>query len=285
MQTVYLNGDIAKFGQKWETDCTNIRDIFKLIECQTPEFRKYLIEASEADVSYEIQRGKEVLESADELLLSLNNEDIIITEVPSGSKTGAGKVIAAIAITILLLYPPTSGPVATFLTGTKFGIEGATVLASIAANLAITGINQLLAPGPEVDAANENKGYLFSGATNTATQGMPVPLAYGELVIGGTPISVNFDNRPIAIGSYTNTDDDEGKVLIDYTGGEYIPPKADETTVTTTDDDDTTTDKTTAGGGGTTSDDGDNPDEREDQQIPEDKHDKFDDIKGSFKTR
>ena len=39
MQTVYLNGDIAKFGQKWETDCTNIRDIFKLIECQTPGFR------------------------------------------------------------------------------------------------------------------------------------------------------------------------------------------------------------------------------------------------------
>ena len=106
MQTVYLNGDIAKFGQKWETDCTNIRDIFKLIECQTPGFRKYLIEASEADVSYEIQRGEELLESIDELLLSLNNEDIIITEVPSGSKTGGGKLMAALAITCLLYTSP-----------------------------------------------------------------------------------------------------------------------------------------------------------------------------------
>ena len=288
MQTVYLNGDIAKFGAVWETDCRNIRDIFKLIECQNPSFRKYLIDATEANVFYEVKRGKEVLESADELLLSLNNEDIIITEVPSGSKSGGGKLIAAIALTVILLQPQLLGTgFAKFL---EMGILGSqvtvgTALAGITVSLGMQGINQLLAPGPEVDAANENKGYLFSGATNTAVQGMAVPLAYGELVIGGTPISVNFDNRPIAIGSYTNTDDDEGKVLIDYTGGEYIPPKADETTVTTTDDDDTTTDKTTAGGGGTTSDNADNPDERDDQQIPEDKQDKFDDIKGSFKTK
>ena len=132
---------------------------------------------------------------------------------------------------------------------------------AVATNLALKE-PQILAPGPEIDEAEENKGYLFSGATNNTVQGMPVPLAYGELVIGGTPISINYDTKPIVIGSYTNVDDDEGKVLIDYTGGEYIPPKADETTVTTTDDDDTTTDKTTAGGGGTTSDDGNNPDER-----------------------
>ena len=88
MQTVYLNGDIAKFGAVWQTNCRNIRDIFKLIECQTPGFRKYLIEATDADVSYEIKRGEEILEGFDELFLSLKDEDIIITEVPSGSKTG-----------------------------------------------------------------------------------------------------------------------------------------------------------------------------------------------------
>jgi len=227
MQTVYLNGDIAKFGQRWETDCTNIRDIFKLIECQTPGFRKYLIEASEADVSYEIQRGEELLESIDELLLSLNNEDIIITEVPSGSKTGAGKLIAAIGITILLLFPPTSGPVASFLAGAKFGIEGATLLASIAANLAITGINQLLAPGPEVDQAEENKGYLFSGPVNNIAQGMPVPVAYGELVIGGSPISVNYETRPIKFGTYTNDTSDDGKMPVNITPGTFPIPGPD----------------------------------------------------------
>lgn len=229
MQTVYLNGDIAKFGQKWETDCTNIRDIFKLIECQTPGFRKYLIEASEADVSYEIQRGEELLESIDELLLSLNNEDIIITEVPSGSKTGGGKLMAAIAITLLIIFPPggASGAFNAFLTGSKFGIEGATLLASVAANLAITGINQLLAPGPEVDTAEENKGYLFNGPVNNIAQGMPVPVAYGELVIGGSPISVNYETRPIKFGTYTNDTSDDGKMPVNITPGTFPIPGPD----------------------------------------------------------
>ena len=289
MQTVYLNGDIAKFGAVWETDCRNIRDIFKLIECQTPSFRKYLIDASEADVSYEIKRGEDFLEDTDDLLLSLNNEDIIITEVPSGSKTGGGKLIAAIALTVLILQPQLLGTAFTKFVGTKLvgDLTVGAVGLSIATNLALQGTAQLLAPGPEVDAADANKGYLFGGATNTAVQGMAVPLAYGELVVGGTPISINYDTKPIVIGSYTNAEDDEGKMLIDYTGGVYIPPKTDETTVTTSEDSDTTEEKTTttAGGGGTTSDDADDPDEDQDDIVPEDKQDKFDDTKGSWEQR
>ena len=230
MQTVYLNGDIAKFGQKWETDCANIRDIFKLIECQTPDFRRYLIEASEADVYYEIQRGKDFIESIDELFLSLNNEDIIITEVPSGSKTGGGKLMAAIALTVILLQPQLLG------TGfTKFlemGILGSkmtvgTALAGITVSLGMQGINQLLAPGPEVDAAEENKGYLFNGPVNNIAQGMPVPVAYGELVIGGSPISVNYETRPIKFGTYTNDTSDDGKMPVNITPGTFPIPGPD----------------------------------------------------------
>ena len=98
MQTVYLNGGLSQFGEKWTTECKDIASIFKLIECQTPGFRKYLTDAVEADVGFEIQRGSEFLENPEELLLSLNEEDIIITEVPSGSKSGGAKILAAIAI-------------------------------------------------------------------------------------------------------------------------------------------------------------------------------------------
>ena len=98
MQTVYLNGGLSQFGEKWTTECKDIASIFKLIECQTPGFRKYLTDAVEADVGFEIQRGSEFLENPEELLLSLNEEDIIITEVPSGSKSGGAKILAAIAL-------------------------------------------------------------------------------------------------------------------------------------------------------------------------------------------
>ena len=111
MQTVYLNGGIAQFGEKWNTNCNTIRDIFKLIECQTPGFRNYLIQAYESGVGFDIKRGSEFLQEPEELLLSLNNEDIIITEVPAGSKSGGAKILAAIVLAVA-----TAGA-SSFLTG------------------------------------------------------------------------------------------------------------------------------------------------------------------------
>ena len=120
MQKVKLVGEISKFGSDWETNCRDIRDIFKLIDCQTPGFRQHLVSAADAGISYEIQRGKDFLESPEELLLSISSEDVIITEVPSGSKTGAGKILAAAAIiTIMVLQPQL------FFTTTFQGVTGA----------------------------------------------------------------------------------------------------------------------------------------------------------------
>ena len=55
MQTVYLEGNLAKFGSKWETSCNTIGEILRLIECQTPGFRKHLIDAHEAGIEYQIK--------------------------------------------------------------------------------------------------------------------------------------------------------------------------------------------------------------------------------------
>ena len=76
MQKVKLVGEIAKFGSSWETNCTNISDIFKLIDCQTPGFRQHIIEGADSGVAYEIKRGEDFLENPEELLLSLNNESV-----------------------------------------------------------------------------------------------------------------------------------------------------------------------------------------------------------------
>lgn len=203
MQTVYLVGGIEKFGKKWNTKCNNIRDIFKLIECQRQGFRQYLIEASEADVGFEIKRGEEFLENPEELLLSgLGEEDIIITEVPSGSKGGAKKILAAIAIVAIVgLTGGFGGGWATTAAG-GFTTAGSIVL-GVATNLALAGISELLAPGPETDAG-QNEGYLFNGPINTTQQGLPIPVCYGELLIGGKPISVHYQGTPFQVTGYVN---------------------------------------------------------------------------------
>ena len=205
MQTVYLNGGIAQFGAKWSTNCANIGDVFKLIECQTPGFRKYLVDAAENNVGFEIQRGEEFLESEKELLLSLRDEDIIITEVPAGAKDGASKILAAVAI--LVVVGLTLGPMAggTFAEGLAagFGVGEAgaatawyvKAAAMVAVNLALQGVTQLLAPGPETDSDGENAAYLFDGPITNAPEGMAIPVLYGELIVGGRPVSIDYRER------------------------------------------------------------------------------------------
>jgi len=218
MQKVRLVGNIAKFGEVWETNCSNIRDIFRLIECQTTGFRKYLVEAAEANVDFAIQRGDEFLETPEELLLSLNDEDIIITEVPAGSKSGFGKILAAIALVVISFYVPGAASFSQVLAGASLGGLQSMVLL-VAANLALTGITQLMAPGPETDK-KENEGYLFNGPDNNIQQGVPIPVVYGELKVGGAPISVSF--KPASGG--TTGSHGRSTYAITVPGAEFIPP-------------------------------------------------------------
>ena len=238
MQTVYLNGGLSQFGEKWTTECKDIASIFKLIECQTPGFRKYLSEAVEADVGFEIQRGSEFLENPEELLLSLNEEDIIITEVPSGSKSGGAKILAAIAIVALLVINPglifSQVTTTATATGTSATIGGLNALGlavtSLAVNLAITGITQLLAPGPETEPDKKDS-YLFSGPSNNGRQGLPVPILYGELIVGGMPISAYYSNSrfiassgvtDLGMGVYTKTGQNGDLLLYNESLNEFI---------------------------------------------------------------
>jgi len=238
MQTVYLNGGLSQFGEKWTTQCKDIASIFKLIECQTPGFKKYLTDAAEADVGFEIQRGSEFLENPEEVLLSLNDEDIIITEVPSGSKSGGGKILAAIAIVALLVINPALVFSTVTQTGTATGVSASVgglnalglAAASVAVNLAITGITQLLAPGPETEPDKKDS-YLFSGPSNNGRQGLPVPILYGELIVGGMPISAYYSNSrfiassgvtDLGMGVYTKTGQDGDLLLYNESLNEFI---------------------------------------------------------------
>jgi len=205
MQTVYLNGGISQFGTKWSTNCANIRDIFKLIDCQTPGFRQYLVSAAENNVDFEIKRGEDILESGEELLLSLRDEDIVITEVPAGAKDGAGKVLAAIAIFTVIGLTGGSGFFANIQASMGFGSSstagslattfGYRAAAMIAVNLATMGVSQLMMPGPETDGTDVNDNYLFDGPVTNAPEGMAIPVLYGELIVGGRPVSVNYQEH------------------------------------------------------------------------------------------
>ena len=195
MQTVYLEGNLAKFGSKWETSCNNIGEILRLIECQTPGFRKHLIDAHEAGIEYQIKRGEELLDE-DELLLNLNDEDIGITELPAGAD-GVKKIFAAIVLVVLAFTTGGLTLGAGFSASIGFNVGTALLLAGT--SLAMMGISEMMMPDPSVDGMENNRNYLFSGPSNAVTQGQAVPLAYGELIVGGAPISLSYSRTPITV--------------------------------------------------------------------------------------
>jgi predicted phage tail protein len=132
----------------------------------------------------------------------MNKGDIMISPVPAGSKSGGAKILAAIVIAALIVTNPAgSGATLSLVEGGQLTTLGF-VAASVAVNLALTGIQQLMAPDPATDADQEQSylfngaeqnviEYLFNGAEQNVIEGDPVPILYGRLRVPGQP--VNFE--------------------------------------------------------------------------------------------
>ena len=72
----------------------------------------------------------------------------------------------------------------------------ADVLMNIAIAFVIQGISAILFPPPEpavqqMESQIDTSSYIFSSLKNTATQGFPIPLVYGELRVGSNIVSTN----------------------------------------------------------------------------------------------
>ena len=72
-------------------------------------------------------------------------------------------------------------------------VTGQPALMMAGAAMAIGGAVMMLSPQPSAaesaDSANNRSSYAFNGPVNTEAQGNPVPLLYGELIVGSAVIS------------------------------------------------------------------------------------------------
>lgn len=212
MRNVYLQGELgSKFGNKFRVNTNNYQEIFKCISANRPEFIPYLKKCEQQDIGFIIETaGKEV--NQENLLFPVKEGDVTISIAPAGSKSGIGKILAAVVIAMIVL-PIIGGGV--FVGPTQAGLKGTMELigaamstgkgvavALVATNLATAGIQQMMAPDPATDSdAPDN--YSFNGNAQNIKQGDPVPLLYGELRIPGRPISINVDNTtPTFVGYY-----------------------------------------------------------------------------------
>ena len=76
----------------------------------------------------------------------------------------------------------------------KVGIGSAVF--GLGTTLVLGGVAQLLSPVPKLDVTTEQdprRSYSFSGIQNTSRPGTPVPIVYGETLVGSIVISAAID--------------------------------------------------------------------------------------------
>lgn len=176
LREVRLYGSLGRlFGRVHHLAVNTAQEAVRALCANYPAFERYLREHSEP--GYHVFIGKRNIGEAD--LSEPAGRDVIkIVPAVAGAKKGGilqiviGAVLAIVGV-----------------------VTGQTWLVQIGAVLALGGVAQMLTPTPKIDSGqqSENKpSYVFSGATNTTAQGNPVPVLYGEMVIGSAVISAGM---------------------------------------------------------------------------------------------
>jgi predicted phage tail protein len=186
-RNIYLKGKMGKlFGEHWKLNASTVREAMNGIDVQREgKLKQYLIDCTEKGIEFTVQRGQDFLEY-DNLQMELGNDDIIITPLPVGAGKTAGRIKAIIGIALIVIG------VLSLMSGNPILAVGAWYLIGAGALLASIGIVEMLTPDTP---SNSKDGYLFNGPENSVKQGIPVPLCYGELIVGGAPINFGFTDR------------------------------------------------------------------------------------------
>tara|TARA_B100001175_G_C19489904_1_gene632021 strand:+ start:934 stop:1641 length:708 start_codon:yes stop_codon:yes gene_type:complete len=201
LRNVYLEGEMGeKFGTGFQIYAESVSDVIRCLDVNIDgDIRNYLIDCHSKDIGFVVDVADNTFEDEKELLMPMHEGDITITPMAAGSKSAFGKILAAIALVVVILNPAllpgitmTPGPIVV-PKGAFLGMSVGTtklVLGAIAINLAMAGMTQMMAPDPAVDTSQPTN-YLFNGPQQNTVQGDPVPLLYGRLRVPGQP--VNFE--------------------------------------------------------------------------------------------
>jgi predicted phage tail protein len=190
LRKIKLYGALAKFiGQRvLEADVATAAEAVRFLLANWPE-----LEAHMNDQHYRVSIGTYDLD-LEELHHPAGAAPISFVPVVSGAGATA-RIIAGIALVAFSLLLPGVGAAIGGALMTKIGLLGAALI--------IGGVAQLLTPTPTVPQGADTqddprKSYSFSGIQNTSRQGVPVPIVYGETVVGSVVISAGIDTVQVA---------------------------------------------------------------------------------------
>jgi predicted phage tail protein len=217
-------------GESWDLDVSSVAEALRAIDANTRRLRQWLINYKD-QYEYEILVDNQELFTEkpeyknieeiknSEFCLNLKDKiktiDIVPSIIGSGAVAkifvGAAVIIGAVALAVFTPF---------ILPAIALGFAGLGLIAA--------GTSELLSKPPPsvpftaqqvnpIDGEGESGGptsYLFNGPVNTVGEGGPVPVGYGQLIIGGNNV---FSNYEIIYRAY-KSDFSDTTLQIDYQG-------------------------------------------------------------------
>ena len=195
LRKIKLYGKLAKFiGHRvLEADVATAAEAVRFLLANWPE-----LEAHMSDQHYRVSIGTYDLE-LEELHHPAGAAPISFVPVVAGAGA-AGRIILGALLIIGAFF---TGGATIGLLGLAAPVSVSSVLLFAGATLLLGGVAQLLTPTPKVPQGvdqqdDPRKSYSFSGIQNTSRQGTPVPIVYGETLVGSVVISAGIDTVQVA---------------------------------------------------------------------------------------
>lgn len=201
LRKIKVYGSLAKFLKRrvFRADVANPAEAVRFLLANFPALRSHM-----ADQYYKVLVSDNALDIGDQpeqLHYPIGaEEEIKIVPVMAGAGGGVGKILAGIGLiaAAILLAPVGGGFLAAgqgLLAGTfTLGAGASVAIGAIGAALVLGGVSQLLTPTPQYGVSagtaetfsgeDPRKSYSFSGIQQTSRQGVPVPIVYGETIVG-----------------------------------------------------------------------------------------------------
>lgn len=198
MKTIKLYGHLGDtFGHEFVFDVHTPAEAIKLLCANFKNFSEYLIQHNEP--GYKVFVGNDCV-SKDDLHNPTSTTEIIkiIPVVQGAGGNGPGQIIVGALLIVASFFV---GPWAITAWGAPSAAAAAAAsmggaMASLGWAMVIGGVAQMMFAPPQtesnVERAENKPSYAFDGAVNTIRQGNPVPIGYGELIVGSQVISAGL---------------------------------------------------------------------------------------------
>ena len=194
LKTIRLYGPLGEqFGRVWRLDVKSPAEAIRALCYQLPGFRQYLQRNSAP--GYRVLADTNARDN-NTLAVPTCAGTIRIVPVVCGAGKGLGQVFLGAALMATLWYAPGFNSIALGSTVWQGGM-------ALGFSMVLGGLSQALTKAPNTQNTSverpENKpSYAFDGAVNTAAQGNPVPVCYGEMIVGSQVISAGMVAEQVA---------------------------------------------------------------------------------------